>query len=99
MEFNFAAEHCDVKGRWGMLVLSRKAGETLLIGDNIKVTINRIAGNRVTVGVEAPGQVKIIRGELEQFPPASAPAKSSTGTGALNLDYPKSSVLAQRQSH
>ena len=84
-----------------MLVLSRKAGETLLIGDNIKITINRIAGNRVTVGVEAPGQVKIIRGELEQFAPDSQPSLvgKSIPAGALTLDYHKAPVIAHRQSH
>ena len=47
-----------------MLVLSRKVGERLVIGDNITVVINRIAGNRVTIGIEAPGDVRIVRGEL-----------------------------------
>ena len=47
-----------------MLVLSRKVGERLVIGDNITVVINRIAGNRVTIGIEAPNDVRIVRGEL-----------------------------------
>lgn len=50
-----------------MLVLSRKVGERLIIGDNITVVINRVAGNRVTLGIEAPIHVKIIRGELDDF--------------------------------
>ena len=84
-----------------MLVLSRKAGETLLIGDNIKITINRISGNRVTVGVEAPGQVKIVRGELDQFGSSNAPqpANSSIPAGALAVDYHKTPVIAHRQTH
>ena len=48
-----------------MLVLSRKVGERIMIGDNIAVVVNRIAGNRVTVGIEAPDDVQIVRGELE----------------------------------
>jgi len=48
-----------------MLVLSRKIGEKLVIGDNITVVISKIAGNRVTIGVEAPADVRIVRGELE----------------------------------
>ena len=36
-----------------MLVLSRKEGEQLLIGDDIVLTINRINGNRVAIGIEA----------------------------------------------
>lgn len=84
-----------------MLVLSRKAGETLLIGDNIKVTINRISGNRVTVGVEAPGQVKIIRGELEHIPQNTAPTPvpSATPTGAMAVDFQKAPLMAHRHTH
>ena len=48
-----------------MLVLSRKVGEKLVIGDNITVVVSRVAGNRVTIGVEAPPEVRIIRGELK----------------------------------
>jgi carbon storage regulator len=48
-----------------MLVLSRKVGEQLVIGENIRVVIHRVAGNRVTIGIEAPNDVRIIRGELE----------------------------------
>ena len=49
-----------------MLVLSRKEGEQLLIGDDIVLTINRINGNRVAIGIEAPRDVRILRGELER---------------------------------
>jgi len=47
-----------------MLVLSRKVGEKLVIDGNITVVINRIAGNRITLGIEAPSDVHIVRGEL-----------------------------------
>jgi carbon storage regulator len=49
-----------------MLVLSRKESEQLLIGDNIVLTINRISGNRVAIGIEAPRDVRVIRGELNR---------------------------------
>ena len=49
-----------------MLVLSRKAGEKILIGDNISVTIVRIAPGVVRVGVEAPPETPIVREELTQ---------------------------------
>ena len=48
-----------------MLVLSRKIGERLVIGGNITVVVNRVAGNRVTLGIEAPDTIRIVRGELE----------------------------------
>ena len=49
-----------------MLVLSRKVGEKLLIGDDVTVEIVRIKGNRVTIGITAPEEVKVLRGELKQ---------------------------------
>ena len=48
-----------------MLVLSRKRGQSLVIGDDVRVVVQRINGNRVTLGIEAPDHVHIIRGELE----------------------------------
>jgi carbon storage regulator len=48
-----------------MLVLSRKVGERIHVGDNIVLEIRRIAGNRVTVALDAPRTVRILRGELE----------------------------------
>ena len=48
-----------------MLVLSRKVGQELILGDNIRITVTKISGNRVTLGVSAPDNVRIIRGELE----------------------------------
>lgn len=49
-----------------MLVLSRKEGERIVIGDNITLIISKVSGNRVTIGIEAPRDVKVIRGELQQ---------------------------------
>ena len=48
-----------------MLVLSRKVGQELVIGDNIRITVNRVGGSRVTLGIEAPNEVRIVRAELE----------------------------------
>ena len=50
-----------------MLILSRKVGEKIVIGDGITVVINRVAGDRVTIGLEAPPEVRILRGELRPF--------------------------------
>lgn len=47
-----------------MLVLSRKAGEKLVIDGNIVVTVTRITGGRVTIGIDAPREVRVARGEL-----------------------------------
>lgn len=59
-----------------MLVLSRKIGEKVVIGDGIVVVVKRILGGRVTFGIEAPQDVRIVRGELPRFDeaPAGVPA-------------------------
>ena len=44
-----------------MLVLSRKPGEKILIGDNVSVTIVRIGPNTVRIGIEAPRNMNIVR--------------------------------------
>lgn len=56
-----------------MLVLSRKVGEQILIGGDIVVTVNRIDGNRVSLGIQAPSDVRIIREELRPFGDEVAP--------------------------
>jgi len=47
-----------------MLVLSRRVGERIQIGDNITLVVSRVIGNRVTIGIEAPSDVRIVRSEL-----------------------------------
>ncbi|RMF45171.1 MAG: carbon storage regulator [Planctomycetota bacterium] len=56
-----------------MLVLSRKEGEKLVIGDNITLVVSKISGNRVSLGIEAPADVKVFRGELLEQDSASKP--------------------------
>lgn len=48
-----------------MLVLSRKAGERIRIGNDIEVTITQVKGSRVLVGIEAPRETKVLRTEVE----------------------------------
>lgn len=47
-----------------MLVLSRKALQSVVIGDAVRVTVIRVEGNQVRIGIEAPRDVRILRGEL-----------------------------------
>ncbi len=47
-----------------MLQLSRKAGETIVIGDDIRITVMQVAGGSVRVGIEAPRSVPVYREEL-----------------------------------
>ena len=48
-----------------MLVLSRKTGERVQIGDDIVVTIVRVGPNSVRLGIEAPRDVSVLRDELQ----------------------------------
>ena len=47
-----------------MLVLSRKIKEQILIGDDVRITLLRIDGNKVRIGIDAPKHIRVIRGEL-----------------------------------
>ena len=47
-----------------MLVLTRKKGETILIGDDIEITIVQVAGDQTKIGINAPKNMQIIRKEL-----------------------------------
>ena len=47
-----------------MLVLTRKLNQAITLGDNIKVTVLSIEGDRISLGIEAPLEVRIFRSEL-----------------------------------
>lgn len=48
-----------------MLVLSRKESERIRLGNNIVVTVVRVSGDRVRIGIEAPPDVIVLRDELQ----------------------------------
>jgi carbon storage regulator len=49
-----------------MLVLSRREGERIRLGDSIVITVVKLGGDRVRLGIEAPADVLVLRGELNQ---------------------------------
>jgi carbon storage regulator len=63
-----------------MLVLTRKAQEQIIIQDHIKLTITAIQGNRVQIGIEAPPEVKVLRGELVGQLPEQKPKRKPNDT-------------------
>lgn len=55
-------------GTAAMLVLTRKLNESILIGDNVEITVSSIRGNRVRIAISAPPEVPVMRREVaEQF--------------------------------
>ena len=77
-----------------MLVLSRKVGERIQIGDNITLVVSRVIGNRVTIGIEAPSDVRIVRSELapreDHHQPAarkSVPGRVPVGASTYSNDF------------
>jgi len=49
-----------------MLVLSRKVGEKILIGNNVSVTVVRVAQGVVRIGVDAPKEMAIVRDDIKE---------------------------------
>jgi carbon storage regulator CsrA len=56
-----------------MLVLSRKQGQQLQIGQDITITVLEVHGHVLKLGIEAPSGVRILRGELNFFEKAAPP--------------------------
>jgi carbon storage regulator len=48
-----------------MLVITRKENEVLLIGENIKIMVLEVRGKQVRLGIEAPADIMVLRGEMK----------------------------------
>lgn len=62
-----------------MLVLSRHRDEAIVIGGNIRITVVAIRGDKVRIGIDAPPEVLIVRGELEPRNAKANPKASEAG--------------------
>lgn len=70
-----------------MLVLSRKTQEQIRIGDNITITVLKVQGRSVRIGIEAPQQVRVVRAEIPAF---------EDSPGETAADVPSSASPAER---
>lgn len=75
-----------------MLVISRKAGESILISDQIKITVLSQGSDKVTIGIDAPKEIRIIREELADTIEAN---KESSGK-IEQTDYQSIAVLLKK---
>jgi len=66
-----------------MLVLSRKLNESIQIGENITITLIRVEGGKVRLGIDAPRDVRVLRSELEAH---QADAKTLIGENDEDLE-------------
>ncbi len=64
-----------------MLVLSRKKNEQIVIDGQIEVEVLQIKGNTVRIGIKAPRDVKVLRGELKPF--GLAPQQESSSSDQI----------------
>ncbi|MBX3432163.1 MAG: carbon storage regulator [Pirellulales bacterium] len=67
-----------------MLVLSRKEAQRIRLGDSIVITVVRVAGDKVRLGIEAPKDMLVLRDELEPHA-AAAEAAPPAGDQPLTL--------------
>ncbi len=71
-----------------MLVLTRKAGEKIRIGDNITITVCELEGNKVRLAIEAPRHIRILRTELVDYlKPETVPDESDSDLEAKPRDW------------
>jgi carbon storage regulator len=67
-----------------MLILSRKAGQSIVIGGNIIVQVVRVEGDQIKLGIEAPKEVTVHREEVQK---EIAQRKSPGGVAALKAVF------------
>lgn len=63
-----------------MLILQRKEGESLLIGEDVEVTVLSVDGGKVRLAIQAPKQVSILRSELKTAAATNREAASETSS-------------------
>lgn len=67
-----------------MLVLSRKVGERIQIGDDVTITVVRINANAVRIGIDAPGDREIVREEIAERNLGATAGSASNADGSTS---------------
>jgi carbon storage regulator len=70
-----------------MLVLSRKSGESIRLGDDIEVTVCQISGHRVRLAISAPRHVSIRRSELDVRSPRPSDRRAPNRDEAMSTQF------------
>ena len=66
-----------------MLILTRKPGQGFLVGDDIKITITEMQGDKVRIGIDAPKHIKVLRSELSETMEQNVQAAERPDVSAL----------------
>ncbi len=67
-----------------MLILTRKSNESIVVGDHVRVVVVEVKGRQVRLGIEAPEDTKIYRGEIFDRIQAENHRAARVGTAELN---------------
>jgi carbon storage regulator CsrA len=79
-----------------MLVLTRKQQEKICIGDGITITVLKMKGKSVRLGIDAPAEVKVIRGELRFEDDRQTTPESDTGSDQIAAETATAPSQAQQ---
>jgi len=74
-----------------MLVLGRKPNQTIIIDGNIRITVVDIRGNRIRLGIEAPGRIPVLREELVG---SARPDKVGAGSAGRSVRHGEKESLS-----
>ena len=77
-----------------MLVISRKTGESLVLSEDIKITVISVSNDKVSIGIEAPRDVKIVRQELLE----TIEANKASAEESIDKDYKNIASLMKNKS-